>query len=59
LQALWPLQALAPAHFTLSACAAVAKVPAAKIAAAVVISVRLFMKILLNVRAFVLASGYS
>jgi len=50
---------VAPAHFHAFARARVAKVPAAKIAAAVVISVRLFMKILLNARAFVLASGYS
>src|SRR5947208_357453 len=43
LQALWPLQALAPAHFTLAALAAVAKVPAAKRAAAVAMMVRLVM----------------
>src|SRR4051812_46159116 len=43
LQALCPLQALLPPHFMPSAWAAVTKVPAAKIAAAVVISVRLVM----------------
>src|SRR5262249_1286940 len=44
LQALWPLQALAPPHFTGSAAkAAVAKVVAAKIEAAVAINVRLSM----------------
>src|SRR5262245_39570857 len=45
LQALWPLQALAPPHLTLSAAkAAVAKVVAAKIEAAVAINVRLSME---------------
>src|SRR5262249_4021785 len=43
LQALWPLQALVPPHFTPSACAAVANVPAAKIAAAVAMMVLLVM----------------
>jgi hypothetical protein len=43
LQALVPLQELMPPHFTLSACAAEAKVLAAKIAAAVVIRVFLVM----------------
>ena len=41
LQALWPLQALVPLHFTPSACAAVMRPPAAKIDAAVAMSVRL------------------
>src|SRR5437868_3731163 len=43
LQALVPLQELMPPHFTLSACAAEAKVSAAKIAAAVVMRVFLVM----------------
>jgi hypothetical protein len=51
LQALWPLQALVPPHFT-SAKEGEAKVLAAKIAAAVVIRVRLFMGNLLGMRAF-------
>ena len=39
LQALVPLHELTPLHFTPAACAAVAKVPAAKMAAAVAASV--------------------
>src|SRR5688500_3187156 len=41
LQALWPLHWLRPLHFTPWACVAVAKVPAAKSAAAVATMVRL------------------
>ncbi len=48
LQALWPLQALVPPHFTAPAAKAVdAKVVAAKIEAAVAIIVRLFKMSLL------------
>jgi hypothetical protein len=43
LQALWPLHALTPLHFTPAACAAVASVLAAKMAAAVANTVRLVM----------------
>jgi hypothetical protein len=43
LQALWPLHALTPLHFTPAACAAVANEPAAKIAAAAAKTARLVM----------------
>src|SRR5262249_35856991 len=49
LQALWPLQALAPLHFTPSAKAVVAKVAAANAEAAAMTRVRLCMMILLEV----------
>jgi hypothetical protein len=47
LQALWPLQALTPLHFT-PACAAVAKVPIANTAAAVAKTVRFVMSVSLD-----------
>jgi hypothetical protein len=51
LQALWPLQALVPPQWTPAAKAVDAKLPAAKTATAVVISVRLFIRGLLKMRA--------